>query len=239
MSTQQQVLPAKKTEWLSLFTTGLALFSMFFGAGNLIFPLLIGKTVGVNVWFAIAGLGVSAVLLPFLGLAAMVFFEADHLRFFGRIGKAPGLLLLLVLQLLCGPFGVIPRLITLMHATAAPYLSNMPLLVFSLLAAAVIFVCSFRRHRLVGFLGAILTPILLLSLTALIFMGFVIDPTPNSATVPATDSFIKGLLGGYNMMDLLGSFLFAAVVLPHFQKETELEHPVQRRQSLIKKMLLS
>ncbi len=239
MSIQQQSLPAQKTGISSLFTTGLALFSMFFGAGNLIFPLLIGKAVEGNVWFAICGLGLTAVLVPFLGLAAMVLFEADYQRFFGRVGKTPGLLLLLLLQLILGPLGVIPRLITLMHATAGPYLFNIPLMLFSILAAIIIFGCSFKRHRLIGFLGAILTPILLLSLAALVFMGLTHSSSLNVSAVPASESFLQGLLGGYNMMDLIAAFLFASVVLPHFQKETELEHPAQRRRSLLKKMLFS
>lgn len=155
MSIQLQSIPAQKSEQSGLFTTGLALFSMFFGAGNLIFPLIIGKSVGVNVWYAIAGLGLTAVIVPFLGLATMVLFHADYARFFGRIGKVPGIFLLLVLQLILGPFGVIPRLVTLMHATSAHYFGNMSLGLFSVLTAAVIFGCSFQRKRLVGFLGAI------------------------------------------------------------------------------------
>ncbi len=239
MSIQQQSLPVRTTRQSGLFTTGLALFSMFFGAGNLIFPLLIGKEVGGNAWFAITGLGLTAVVVPFLGLAAMILFQADFHRFFGRIGKRPGILLLLLLQLILGPFGVIPRLVTLMHAMAKPFLFDMPLSVFSVLAVSVIFVCSFRRQRLIGFLGKILTPILLLSLTALIATGLLSGSAMNPVTPTASESFFRGLLGGYNTMDLIAAFLFAAVVLPHFQRETEQEDPAQRKKAIIKKMIFS
>lgn len=235
----QQPSTAQKMHKSSLLTTGLALFSMFFGAGNLIFPLLIGKSVGDNVWFAILGLGLTAVIVPFLGLAAMVLFQADTHRFFCRIGKAPGLLLLLLLQLILGPFGVIPRLVTLMHAMAGPYLFDMPLIGFSILAAGVIFGCSFKRQWLIGFLGRILTPILLLALAALLYFGLKDGSSLPIISFSAGDSFLQGLLGGYNTMDLIAAFLFATVVLPHFQKETELEHPKQRRKSLLKKMFFS
>src|SRR6185436_12626321 len=164
MSISDQSLPARRTRASSIITTGLALFSMFFGAGNLVFPLLIGKAVGDNVWLAISGLGLTAVIVPFLGLAAMVLFQANYQRFFGRVGKVPGMLLLLILQLILGPFGVIPRLVTLMYATAKPYFGDMPLMWFSILMGVLIFGCSFKRERLIGFLGAILTPLLLLSL---------------------------------------------------------------------------
>jgi len=231
MSTQS--IATQKKGRSSLLTTGFALFSMFFGAGNLIFPLIIGKSVGGNVWYAIAGLGLTAVLVPFLGLAAMVLFQADYHRFFGRIGKIPGVMLLLLLQLILGPFGVIPRLVTLMHAMSGHYLFDMPLIAFSALAAFLIFICSFKRQLLIGFLGAILTPILLLSLSALVILGLINGSSLPPATTTAADSFLQGALGGYNTMDLIAAFLFATVVLPHFQKEGDSE--AQR----LKKMFFS
>ncbi len=236
MSIREQTIPLEKTPPSSLFTTGLALFSMFFGAGNLIFPLLIGKVVGENVWFAIAGLGLTAVIVPFLGLATMVLFKGDHKRFFERLGKIPGMLLLLLLQLILGPFGVIPRLVTLMHAMAKPYLFDMSLPIFSILAAILIFVCSFKKEKLIGFLGMVLTPVLLLSLAALVFFGLFNGSSFTPAPLSAKDSFFEGLVGGYHTMDLIAAFLFATIVLPHFQKN---EGPLQAKSSMLKKMFLS
>ncbi|MBS0652582.1 MAG: branched-chain amino acid transport system II carrier protein [Verrucomicrobia bacterium] len=239
MTIQQQTLPVTNLKQTSLLTTGLALFSMFFGAGNLIFPLLIGQSVGCNAWYAISGLAVTAVVVPFLGLAAMVLFQGDYSRFFGRIGKVPGLMLLLMLQLILGPFGVIPRLVTLMHAMASPYLFDMSLLSFSVLSGVVLFAFSFKREWLINFLGAILTPVLLVALAALMFFGLL-----DGSSAPAVDalpmtSFFEGLLGGYNTMDLIAAFLFATVILPHFQKETAHDNPEAGQKSILKKMGLS
>lgn len=233
MSIQQEALPIRRS---NLLTTGLALFSMFFGAGNLIFPLLIGREVGGNVWYAVAGLGLTAVVVPFLGLAAMVLFEADYSRFFGRIGRYPGIFLLLLLQLILGPLGVIPRLVTLMHAIAKPFLFEMSLGTFSVLAGCVILGCSFNRQRLVGFLGGIFTPILLLSLIALVSVGLFTGSSMNPVTPTVKDSFTQGLLGGYNTMDLIAAFLFATVILPHFQKG---ERQEGGRRGVLRKMFLS
>ncbi len=207
---------------------------MFFGAGNLIFPLLIGKSVGDNVWFAIGGLGLTAIVVPFLGLAAMILFRADYNQFFGRMGKIPGLLLLLLLQLILGPFGVIPRLVTLMHATASPYLSGMSMPVFSVLAAALIFACSFKRQRLVGFLGVYLTPVLLIALAALMILGLADGSFMAPSGFSQKESFLHGLFGGYNTMDLIAAFLFATVVLPHFQQSGH-----RSQKPLLKKMVFS
>ena len=218
----------------SLWTTGLALFSMFFGAGNLIFPLLIGQSVGENGWYAISGLGITAVLVPFLGLAGMVLFDGDIHRFFGRLGKASGWTLLLLLQLILGPFGVIPRLVTLMYAMAKPYLFQLSLPAFSVVCAGAIFLFSFQRKRLMSLLGGVLTPILLLSLAALLYFGLTEPSALNPVSPPASSSFFEGLLGGYNTMDLIAAFLFATVVLPHFKKEA-----ITQGRSVLQKILYS
>ena len=239
MSTPERVFLIQKSNNLSFITTGLALFSMFFGAGNLIFPLLIGRSVGDNVWFAIIGLGLTAVFIPFLGLAVMVLFQANYYHFFGRIGKIPGMLLLLLLQFILGPFGVIPRLITLMHAMAMPYLHDMSLISFSGLIAVVLFGCSFKRDLLIRFLGIILTPVLILSLAALEVSGLMRASELSPSVFSSKDSFLHGLLGGYNTMDLIAAFLFATVVLPHFQKEMKLDHPEEKRRLIMKKLFFS
>ena len=236
MSTQSQefALPQKNRR-SNLFTAGLAIFSMFFGAGNLIFPLIIGESVGSNVWFAIIGLGLTAVVVPFLGLATMVLFQADYHQFFGRIGKVPGMLLLLLLQLILGPFGVIPRLVTLIHAMASPYLFNQSLMLFSIFIAVVILGCSFKRQKLIGYLG-MLTPILLLCIAILVVLGLIDGSSLNPIAPSAGESFLQGLVGGYNTMDLIAAFVFATVVFPHFQQDVAIENPLQRRRSILKKM---
>lgn len=236
MTAQEPALTTKVSSHSSVITTGLALFSMFFGAGNLIFPLLIGQSVGHHVWYAITGLALTAVMVPFLGLGSMVLFQANTSRFFQRIGKVPGVLLFLLLQLILGPFGVIPRLVVLMYATAKPYIFNLPLVAFSAAIALILFVGSFKRRRLISLLGGVLTPILLLSLLALFGLGIASGESFSPTSLTAGESFMEGLLGGYNTMDLIAAFLFATVVLPHFQGEASIEHPTLRQKHLLKKI---
>jgi LIVCS family branched-chain amino acid:cation transporter len=239
MTTNAETIPLQKEQSSSLFTAGFALFSMFFGAGNLIFPLLIGKSVGENWWYAILGLGITAVIVPFLGLAGMIFYKADYHRFFGRIGTIPGSLLLLLLQLILGPFGVIPRLFTLMHAILKPYITDLSLPMFSIAATIVVFLCTFKKQNIIKLLGVILTPILLLSLAGLFLSGMSYPSNVIMNHTSPTDSFLEGLLGGYNTMDLIAAFLFATVVLPYFQKDVTSNVPLHDPHSLSKKLLYS
>lgn len=233
----QQQSNALKEKSSGVLTAGFALFSMFFGAGNLIFPLLIGRSTGEQVWPAIAGLAITAVLLPFLGLCAMILLRGQLERFFGVIGKIPGMVFLLILQLILGPFGVIPRLFTLMHATSKLYLFDLGIFPFSLLVAALILLSSFKKERIIGFLGTYLTPPLIGCLIIMVIAGLI---RPTEGWTPSThtpsESFIEGLLGGYNMMDLIAALPFAALVLPHFSG-TNSGQPSKR--SLMKKMTVA
>lgn len=240
MSIQEAIFTAPKKKRSTILTTGFALFSMFFGAGNLVFPILIGKAVGDNTWWAILGLSITAVLVPFLGLAGILLFEGSMNKFFGRMGKIPGFLLIMFLQLILGPFGVIPRLVTLMHAMAKPYLFDISLISFSILAGVVIFFCSFKRQYLIQLIGSILTPIKLLSLAALVGLGLWGASSISTEHPPAWNCFLEGFLGGYNTMDLIAAFLFATVILPHFQKEEESEKDEQqKKKTILKKMFFS
>jgi LIVCS family branched-chain amino acid:cation transporter len=239
MTSPVDTIPIKNTKSSSIFTTGFALFSMFFGAGNLVFPLIIGKSTGGNWGYAVLGLSITAIIIPFLGLAGMIFFQADCRKFLNRIGAVPGFLLLLLLQLILGPVGVIPRLFTLMHAILAPYLSNMSLPIFCLIGGLAVYLCSFKKQNLIALLGVILTPILLLSLVALFTSGAIYKTAAPALTVLPLDSFLQGLFGGYNTMDLIAALLFATVVLPHFKKELVFEKEENQRKLLFKKVLYS
>jgi len=55
----------------SYLTIGSMLFGLFFGAGNLIFPVHMGQLAGAEVHSAIIGFLVTGIGLPFLGIVAM------------------------------------------------------------------------------------------------------------------------------------------------------------------------
>ena len=70
---------------------GFALFSMFFGAGDLIWPLILGGSSGDKNLFSMLGLLITGVSLPLLGVIAMMLFQGDYRAFFGRVGNGPHL----------------------------------------------------------------------------------------------------------------------------------------------------
>ena len=118
----------------TILSTGLAMFSMFFGAGNVVFPLDLGRVAGNMNLYAILGLLLTAVLVPFTGLFTMFLFSGDYDSFFKRIGKIPGFLVISFLMALIGPFMAIPRCITLSFSTMSMYFPGMSLFYFSLIS---------------------------------------------------------------------------------------------------------
>lgn len=80
-----------------VIATGLALFAMFFGAGNIIFPLYLGANAGQNFWPTLVGFIIGGVGVPFLGLYATSLYQGDYWAFFGRLGKIPAFLLITLL----------------------------------------------------------------------------------------------------------------------------------------------
>lgn len=229
-------MEAKKNS--GVITAGLALFSMFFGAGDLIWPLILGGSAGNQNFYAMMGLLITGVSLPLLGVIAMMLFEGNYRAFFGRIGAIPAMGLIFVIQLILGPAGSIPRLFDLSYATLKPYFfSELSLPIFSLLASLVVLAFTLKPRRIINVLGLVLTPILLLSLGAILVLGLWSHPEPIAVASSSMDEFSHGLKVGYNTLDLIASFMFAPLVLAHFTSDKEALATPQGRRQVFKKML--
>lgn len=213
---------------IPILSSGLALFAMFFGAGNIIFPLLIGRMSGTETPYAVLGLGLSAVAFPFLGLLAMIFYGGRLKDFLAKLGKWPAFVLLFILQMSQGPVGAMPRLVTLMYSSVKPYLP-ITLLGFSLVICLVIFVLTVRPQKIVQLLGTLLTPLLLLTLALLIVLGLLWAPEAQPVMEGSSYYFGQGLKMGYQTMDLIAALLFAVLILPHLSQGTNDKKTIRRR----------
>jgi LIVCS family branched-chain amino acid:cation transporter len=202
-----------------VLSTGLAMFSMFFGAGNVVFPLVVGQTAGDQTAYAILGLLLTAVGVPFLGLFAIILFQGNYQQFFSRSGKIPGFVLAAIIMLLIGPFGGLPRCIALSYSTlklSCPFLS---FAFFSLASCIVIFLFTFKKNHMLSLLGYWLTPLLLLSLALIVFMGLWNGDSSTTSLLTPSQSFLHGFMEGYNTMDLLASFFFSAMIYNTLKQE--------------------
>ena len=202
-------------------STGLAMFSMFFGAGNITFPLIIGKNMEGGIVLALLGLILTAVIMPFTGLMSITLFKGDYRSFFDRIGKVPALFIILVLLGIIGPFGGIPRLITLTFSTLKVYFSGIHLFSFSVISCFLIFLFSWKKSRTLDLIGYVLSPLLVLSLLFIVVKGvFFSSGETFDKTYTVAHPFLYGLKEGYNTMDLIAAFFFSSLVYKRLQQQT-------------------
>lgn len=223
---------------IGVVAAGLALFSMFFGAGDLIWPLILGGHVGDKNFYAMFGLLITGVTLPLLGLLAMMLFEGDYRSFFRQTGRIPGIVLVFIVQAILGPFGSIPRLITLAHATLKPYMPPfINLAVFSLLACTLVFLFTIKKQRIIDIVGLFLCPVLLLALGSILVLGFLHPPPQASVSITEKHAFLYGLNVGYNTLDMIASFIFAPLVLSYFVAGGQASPSADSRRQIFKKMI--
>jgi len=194
---------------------GLAIFAMFFGAGNIIFPLALGQTALDKSPWGLSGFLLTAVAVPFMGLLAILRYKGNIQLFFSRLGKIPGFIIATFVVCLIGPFGGAPRCIALMHSTLSLSFPGLPLLLFSISTCGLIFLFTFKESRSIKLLGYVLSPLMIILLTLIVIKGFIGAPeTLLASTNLSNISHVwKGLREGYNTMDLLATFFFAQIVI--------------------------
>jgi len=210
-----------RTSKAIVIPAGLAIFSMFFGAGNLMYPIKTGIMSGANNFFGISGFIITSVLLPLVGLVAMILFNGDYEAFFGRLGNRSGKIAIAICMIIIGPLIAIPRIVTVAHVMMAPFLplkilqgaGTSSLLLFSVLFLGISFLGSFRENRIVDVLGYFISPLLVISLGALIIKGFLTAGSPIPATGTPWQLFKINLIRGYGTLDLLAAIFFASIVL--------------------------
>ena len=211
----------KKVSLSSYVIIGTMLFGMFFGAGNLIFPIQMGQLAGTNYWWALAGFLVTAIGLPFLGILAIGLSGSNGLRdLASRVHPAFGLVFALALYLTIGPFFAIPRTATVPFVVGFepfidPASTTLWLAVFSFIFFLIVFYFSLNPAKIMDYIGKYLTPAFLIFLFVLIAisifkpMGEFVEPT----LTYVNDAFMTGFKEGYNTMDALASLAFGIIVI--------------------------
>ncbi len=201
------------------FFVGFALFSMFFGAGNVIFPLDLGRYAQGNAWYGVFGFVLTAVLIPFSGVAAILLFDGNIHKFFQRLGRRSGILIAFIIIALLGPVGTLPRCIALSFATLKQHWPGLHLNTFCILSVLLIYLCTLKKERILALLGYCMTPLLLLSLATIIFVALATAPETLVSPIPPITVAVEGMKSGYYTMDLVAAFFFSAEILMLLRKD--------------------
>ncbi len=200
------------------------LFGMFFGAGNLIFPVHLGQLAGSNAVPAMIGFIITAVGIPILGVAAIGNTHSDGLQALAsKVGAGYGYAFTCVLYLTIGPFFAIPRCATTSFTTGIQPLvgGRFPeapaLLAFSLVFFALVLFFSLRPAKITVWIGKIINP-LFLAFFAILVITALCRPGASISSVEPDGAYRSGALfsafiEGYGTMDAIAGLAFGIVVI--------------------------
>ena len=201
---------------------GSMLFGMFFGAGNLIFPVHMGQLAGSNSLAAAIGFIVTGVGLPLLGVACLGTSKKDSLfDLASLVGDKYKYIFTILLYLTIGPFFAIPRCATTSFGIMTSLLGEGsvigPRFIFTFIFFALALILALKPSGIMNYIGKIINPLFLVFLFVLIIVSFanpmlkgsVITPDESYTKLP----FFKGFLEGYNTMDAIASLAFGITVI--------------------------
>lgn len=214
---------SKKLSWRDYLYVGSMLFGLFFGAGNLIFPVHMGQEAGATILLANLGFLITGIGLPFLGVIAIGISKSNGVFDLAtRINRRYAIGFTVLLYLTIGPFFALPRLATTSFEIGlAPFIPSdqhqIILAIFSGLFFLIAWAFSRKPSKLLGYVGKFLNPLFLFLLGILILFAF-IDPlgAVSSASIGnayAENSFFKGFTEGYNTLDALASLAFGIIIV--------------------------
>ncbi|HAZ54818.1 MAG TPA: branched-chain amino acid transporter carrier protein BrnQ [Franconibacter helveticus] len=201
-----------------IIALGFMTFALFVGAGNIIFPPMVGLQAGEHVWIAALGFLITAVGLPVLTVVALARVGGGIDSLSTPIGRGAGILLATVAYLAVGPLFATPRTATVSFEVGIAPLTGdgaLPLLIYSLVYFALVILVSLYPGKLLDTVGNFLAP---LKIIALIVLAVAAIVWPAGDISVATDAYQKaafsnGFVNGYLTMDTLGAMVFGIVIV--------------------------
>ncbi|HAT4314597.1 TPA: branched-chain amino acid transport system II carrier protein [Clostridium perfringens] len=200
----------KRSDFLVI---GFALFSMFLGAGNLIFPPLLGRNLGEDYYLGIIGFIITGVGVPLLGILSSMRVNGKFELFGDKVGKKFSLIYSIALFILIGPLLAIPRTAaTTFELAFAPNFANINYFAVIVVYFLVNLIFVLKPSKVIDVLGKFLTPILLAILFFLIAKG-VLSPIDALTKSYTPDALSTSLLEGYQTMDAIAAVIFSSIIL--------------------------
>lgn len=196
-----------------IITCGFALFAIFFGAGNLIFPPYLGVLSGDRWFESMIGFLLTDPVLPILGVLVTMKLggRADDLgkRVSPKFAKLIGMIAILTI----GPFFAVPRTGATTHEIFIQPMfgSGVPIILTAIVFFSITLWVSINPSKVIDYVGNILTPVLLVILSVIVVKS-IVTPPAQMVTTTATGLFANGFKEGYQTMDALGAALMAGIV---------------------------
>lgn len=197
-----------------VIVVGFALFAMFFGAGNLIFPPFLGVISGDNWLTGFAGFILADVGLALLAMLAAAKCNGQISKVLSRSGKVLSIVLGCAIMICLGPLLAIPRTAaTTFEMGIIPLFNGFNPIIFSIIFFGITLLLTIKPSKVVDIIGSFLTPALLIALAVLIIAG-IVNPLGDISNISMIDNvFVEGINQGYQTMDTLGAVALSAVII--------------------------
>ena len=202
------------------------MFAMLFGAGNVVFPLILGRDSGHQLFFGLFGFCITAVIVPLLGLFAIMLNHGDYKCLLAPLGKIPAFFIITICMILLGPLALTPRCVTLSYAAVKSYIPAVPIWLFSSGCAFLIFLCTVKNSLIIDLLGKFLGPLKIMLLFTIIAKGVLAPAVMMPVTLTKIEGFRLGIFSGYGTCDLIAIMFFSSLILSRLRQGL---HPEQQQ----------
>ena len=206
-----------------IIISGLMLFSFFFGAGNLIFPPMLGYTAQGNMWLAMSGFAITGILLPYITVIVVAYMNGGVESIVNKVHPVFGTIFAICIYLSIGALYGIPRAANVAYEIGTnhvlPVHNHFTLIVFSAIFFLIVYFIALYPNRIVDNLGKYLTPLLIIIIAVLCILviihpeGSIGEPTGKYTKAPV----VPGILEGYFTMDLVAALAFSVVIVQMFK----------------------
>lgn len=203
-----------------VLTAGFAMFSMFFGSGNLVFPIAAGFKSQGMFSYTLMGWIITAVIVPFIGVMGLIRCEGSRDSYYANLGKSGAFAINFLIFMLVGPFGVVPRCMLVSFGGFQLMHPDLPVWHFTFVFSLALLGLCWQRNRLVEIIGVFLTPLKLGGIAFLIIASLWVAPPVQSINIAVRECFGYGLEIGYQTMDLMGAPLIAISIYAFLKKQS-------------------
>jgi len=194
-----------------ILITGFALFSMFFGAGNLILPPFLGVQAGETWWLVTLGFITTAVIIPILAILAHAKLQGSLIDFAKKVSPTFATVYCFIIYVVCVLLPA-PRTASVTYEMSISPYFNLNAFTTSLIYFSLVLIFVLNRAKILNLMGKFLTPIIVLILLVIIVLGVAQTPeaiNPSTFNTP----LISGILEGYQTFDAIGGAVIGGVIV--------------------------
>lgn len=209
ISTTKTRITMNKTK--EIWIAGFALFSLFFGAGNLILPPTLGVKSGSDWWIVVLGFIITAIAIPILAIFAHAKLQGTLYDFGKKVSPVFSTVFCFLIYIIAVAIPS-PRTAAVTHEMAIQPFFDSPAILTSIIYFVLVFLFAVNRSKIISLIGKFLTPIIVIILLVIIGISF-FTPSGNLGTSVFKNPFVDGVLEGYQTFDAIAGVVVGAVII--------------------------